>query len=90
VTCVARREIGKSTSKFSGVAVPSGLFDGPIRFMFQQERRCWSAIEQQLNELIADGWEVVSANASSYGLFVFGCGNQEPVVTFNLRRPRQS
>jgi hypothetical protein len=50
----------------------------------------WSTVEQQLNRLISDGWEVVSANASSYGLLVFACGSQEPVVTFILRRPRQS
>ena len=49
----------------------------------------WSAAEKSINELVAEGWEVVSSNASSYGLLVFGCGSQEPVVTFVLRRPRQ-
>ena len=49
----------------------------------------WSAVEKSVNELVAEGWEVVSSNASSYGLLVVGCGSQEPVVTFVLRRPRQ-
>jgi hypothetical protein len=47
----------------------------------------WSATDKQVNDLVAAGWEVVSSNASSYGLLVFGCGSQEPVITFVLRKP---
>jgi hypothetical protein len=50
----------------------------------------WSAVERAVNELIAEGWEVVSSNASPYGLLVFGCGSQEVVATFVLRRLPQS
>jgi len=50
----------------------------------------WSAAEKAVNELVAEGWEVVSSNASPYGLLVFGCGSQEVVVTFVLRRLLQS
>jgi hypothetical protein len=32
----------------------------------------WSAVEKSVNELVAEGWEVVSSNASSYGLLVVG------------------
>jgi hypothetical protein len=50
----------------------------------------WSTVEQQLDAPIAEGWEVVSANASGIGLMVFGCGSVEPAMTFSLRRPRPS
>jgi hypothetical protein len=50
----------------------------------------WSTTERSVNELIAAGWEVVSSNASPYGLLVFGSGSQEVLVTFVLRRPCQS
>ena len=49
----------------------------------------WSAAEKPINELVAEGWEVVSSNASAIGLMVFGCGSIEPVITFVLRRPLQ-
>jgi len=49
----------------------------------------WSAAEKSLNELVAEGWELVSSNASAIGLMVFGCGSVEPVGTFVLRRPIQ-
>jgi len=49
----------------------------------------WSAAEKILNELLAQGWELVSSNASAAGLMVFGCGTMEPVMTFVLRRPLQ-
>jgi hypothetical protein len=49
----------------------------------------WSAVERSLNELVAEGWEVVSFNASDIGLMVFGCGSMEPIGTFFLRRPLQ-
>jgi hypothetical protein len=65
------------------------IFSGVEKFRKAGGSIDWSAVEQQLNGLVADGWEVVSANASSYGLLVFGCGSQEPVVTFVLRRARQ-
>jgi hypothetical protein len=38
----------------------------------------WSAAEKTLNELVAEGWELVSSNASAIGLMVFGCGSVEP------------
>lgn len=50
----------------------------------------WSAVEKAVNGLVAEGWEVVSSNASPYGLLVFGCGSQEVAVTFVLRRPPES
>jgi len=49
----------------------------------------WSAAEKSLNEVVAEGWELVSSNASGIGLMVFGCGSVEPVVTFVLRRAIQ-
>jgi hypothetical protein len=49
----------------------------------------WSAVERPLNELVAEGWEVVSFSASAIGLLVFGCGSVEPIGTFFLRRPLQ-
>ena len=48
----------------------------------------WASVEGPVNQLVSQGWEVVSSNASSYGLLVFGCGSQEPVVTFVLRKPK--
>ncbi len=49
----------------------------------------WSAVEKSVNELVAEGWEVVAASTSAIGIMVFGCGSVEPVGTFVLRRPRQ-
>ena len=49
----------------------------------------WSAAQTMLNELLAQGWELVSSNASGAGLMVFGCGTVEPFMTFVLRRPLQ-
>jgi hypothetical protein len=46
----------------------------------------WSAAEAQLNELVAQGWEVVTTSTSSYGLEVLGSGSQEPVSTIVLSR----
>jgi hypothetical protein len=66
------------------------IFSGAARIRKAGQSIDWSAVEQQVNGLIADGWEVVSANAHPYGLLVFGCGSQEALVTFVLRRPRQS
>jgi hypothetical protein len=48
----------------------------------------WSAAEKSLRELVAEGWEVVSSNASDIGLMVFGCGSVEPIITFVLRKPK--
>ena len=49
----------------------------------------WSAVEKSLDELAAEGWELVSSNTSVIGLMVFGCGTVEPVGTFVLRQPVQ-
>ena len=49
----------------------------------------WSDVEERLNHLVTEGWEVVSSNTTSYGLLVFGCGSQEPVTTFVLRKSRE-
>jgi hypothetical protein len=49
----------------------------------------WSAAEKSINELVAEGWEVVSSNAIAIGLMVFGCGSVEPVITAVFRRPLQ-
>jgi hypothetical protein len=49
----------------------------------------WSAAEKSINELVAEGWEVVSSNATAIGFMVFGCGSMEPVITFVIRRPLQ-
>jgi hypothetical protein len=65
-------------------------FSGVSKFTKAGKLIDWSTVEQQLNGLIAERWEVVSANASPCGLLVFGCGSQEPVVTFILRRSLQS
>ncbi len=46
----------------------------------------WSTFERSLNLLVSQGWEVVSTNASSYGVFVLGGGSLRPVQTFVLRR----
>jgi hypothetical protein len=35
----------------------------------------WSAVEKSVNELVAQGWEVVSFNTSDIGLMLFGCGS---------------
>jgi hypothetical protein len=66
------------------------IFSGASEFTKAGRSIDWSNVEKQLNGLIAEGWEVVSANVSSCGLLVFGSGSQEPVVTFILRRLRQS
>ena len=49
----------------------------------------WSAVEISVNELVSEGWELVSSNASAIGLMVFGCGSVEPVGTSFIRRPLQ-
>jgi hypothetical protein len=66
------------------------LFSGVSKFAKGGQSIDSSTVEQQLNGLIAERWEVVSAHASSCGLLVFARGSQEPVVTFILRRPRPS
>lgn len=50
----------------------------------------WSIVEQDLNGLLMEGWEVFSASTNSYGFWIFGIGSQDPIVTFTLRRPRKS
>ena len=66
------------------------IFSGVAKMTKAGRSIDWSGVERAVNELVAEGWEVVSANASPYGLFVFGCGSQEVAVTFVLRRPRQA
>jgi len=50
----------------------------------------WSDTEKRLNDLVTEGWEVVSSNTSDLGLLVFGCGSLEPVTTFVLRKSHES
>lgn len=50
----------------------------------------WSETEKQLNDSVADGWEIVSSNTSSGGVLVFGCGSQEPIITFVLRKSQST
>jgi hypothetical protein len=66
------------------------IFSGVSKFTKGGRSIDWSNVEQQLNGLIAERWEVVSANTSPCGLLVFGSGSQEPVVTFILRRLSES
>ena len=49
----------------------------------------WSAVEAQLNDLVSQGWELVSSNTATYGMEVLASGSQEPVITVILRRQRQ-
>ena len=46
----------------------------------------WSAAQKSLNEMTAEGWELVSSSTSAIGLMVFGCGSVEPIGTFVVRR----
>ena len=64
------------------------IFSGVAKMTKGGQSIDWSTTERAVNELVAAGWEVVSSNASSYGLLVFACGSQELAVTFVLRRPR--
>jgi hypothetical protein len=50
----------------------------------------WSAVEAQLNDLVSHGWELLSSNMATYGMGILGSGSQEPVITFVLRRQRQT
>jgi hypothetical protein len=50
----------------------------------------WSSLEGSLNQLVSQGWEVVSSNASLYGVLLLGGGILRPVMTFVLRRPKQT
>jgi hypothetical protein len=65
------------------------IFSGVAKMTKGGQSIDWSTTERAVNELVAAGWEVISANASPYGLLVFACGSQEVAVTFVLRRPRQ-
>ena len=65
------------------------IFSGVAKMTKAGRSIDWSAVEGAVNELTSGEWEVVSSNASPYGLLVFGSGSQEVVVTFVLRRPRQ-
>jgi len=48
----------------------------------------WSTAEAQLNDLVSQGWELVSSNTATQGMEVLASGSQEPVITFVLRRQR--
>ena len=50
----------------------------------------WSAAERQLNGLIADGWDIVSATTTPWGALTLASGVVQPLATFILRRPRLS
>jgi hypothetical protein len=43
--------------------------------------------DRLLNELAADGWEIVSTAGASQGFFLFGIGQLTPVQIVLLRRP---
>ncbi len=43
--------------------------------------------DRLLNELAADGWEIVSTAGASQGFFLFGIGQLMPVQIVLLRRP---
>jgi hypothetical protein len=47
----------------------------------------WSDVEKSVNHLVAEGWEVFASHAETSGHFMFGSGQQSPVVIFVLRRP---
>lgn len=65
------------------------IFSGVPKFSRGGASIDWSAAEESINTLAAEGWEVLSANVSPYGMLVAGCGSQEPVATFILRRERK-
>jgi hypothetical protein len=47
----------------------------------------WSAVAKAVNDLAAEGWEVFASHTGTSGSFVFGSGQQSPVLIFVLRRP---
>jgi hypothetical protein len=51
-----------------------------------QKTRDLFDVEKTLNDLAAEGWEVISCNTTSVGTFLFFVG----VVTVLLRRPRKA
>jgi hypothetical protein len=87
--------VGRRKSQTAGAGVTNmSQFEYKIFSKMSKTRRGgqsidWSAAEKSINELVAEGWEVVSSNASAIGLMVFGFGSVEPVITFVLRRPLQ-
>jgi len=44
-------------------------------------------LDGRLNELAAEGWEIVSTAGASRGFFLFGIGELLPVHIVLLRRP---
>ena len=47
-----------------------------------------SELEEQLNVLSGEGWEVLASHTGTWGTFFFGIGCQTPVLHVMLRRPR--
>jgi hypothetical protein len=45
-------------------------------------------LEEQLNILSSEGWEVIASHTGTWGAFVLGGGFQTPVLHVMLRRPR--
>jgi hypothetical protein len=46
----------------------------------------WSSAEKTVNNLVAEGWEVFASHTGMFGSFMFGSGQQAPVLIFVLRR----
>ena len=65
------------------------IFSGVPKMTKGGESVDWSAVDGQLNELVLQGWEVVTANTTTYGMELLGSGSQEPLITFVLRKQRQ-
>jgi hypothetical protein len=66
------------------------LFSGVPKMAKGGQSIDWSAVETQLNDLVSQGWEVVSSHTATYGLEVLASGSHEPVITFVLRRQRRT
>ena len=47
-----------------------------------------SDLEEQLDVLSGEGWEVFASHTGMWGTFFFGSGCQTPVLHVILRRPR--
>jgi hypothetical protein len=48
----------------------------------------WSDVDEQLNALVREGWEIDQTVASATGMFGLGTGGFTAVLIFVLRRPR--
>jgi len=47
-----------------------------------------SRLEEQLNILSGEGWEVIASHTGTWGAFVLGAGFETPVLHVMLRRLR--